>query len=274
MRCVIMDAVGIIKSGVDGRSNRMMEHSFSKEDCPLSEEWDPKKISWDPHKMCVTKNSNPDPKPKRPSRKGIKVSACCQVDNCQTDLSSGHKEYHLRYKICHRHMKAECIRRGGSLERFCQQCGRFHLLSDFDGGKRSCRVRLAKHNLRRRKKAGVMLKRPGSSRSSTLSYSNSPTVSKVEVDPEESQTENEADPTAVASSLFSPHDQNPFYQSTFDRGGHGTEVGCWSGCPKASYMREPQSFLSDSAYGHCSDRQSSKALWLLPRSRDCVFVRA
>lgn len=36
--------------------------------------------------------------------------------------------------------------------RFCQQCGRFHNLADFDGDKRSCRARLVKHNARRRKK--------------------------------------------------------------------------------------------------------------------------
>jgi hypothetical protein len=29
----------------------------------------------------------------------------------------------------------------GVPQRFCQQCGRFHLLSEFDGNKRSCRAR-------------------------------------------------------------------------------------------------------------------------------------
>lgn len=37
-------------------------------------------------------------------------------------------------------------------QRFCQQCGRFHNLAEFDGDKRSCRARLLKHNARRRKK--------------------------------------------------------------------------------------------------------------------------
>lgn len=36
--------------------------------------------------------------------------------------------------------------------RFCQQCGRFQPLGDFDGDKRSCRVRLQRHNARRRKR--------------------------------------------------------------------------------------------------------------------------
>jgi hypothetical protein len=33
------------------------------------------------------------------------------------------------------------IVRDGKPQRFCQQCGRFHLLTDFDGNKRSCRAR-------------------------------------------------------------------------------------------------------------------------------------
>lgn len=37
-------------------------------------------------------------------------------------------------------------------QRFCQQCGRFHNLEEFDSDKRSCRARLLKHNARRRKK--------------------------------------------------------------------------------------------------------------------------
>jgi hypothetical protein len=33
------------------------------------------------------------------------------------------------------------IMRDGVPQRFCQQCGRFHPLQDFDGAKRSCRAR-------------------------------------------------------------------------------------------------------------------------------------
>lgn len=45
------------------------------------------------------------------------------------------------------------IIREGKRQRFCQQCGRFHDLTSFDGDKRSCRARLQRHNARRRKKA-------------------------------------------------------------------------------------------------------------------------
>ncbi|CAA6659947.1 unnamed protein product [Spirodela intermedia] len=39
----------------------------------------------------------------------------------------------------------------GLEQRFCQQCSRFHMLAEFDEGKRSCRKRLDGHNRRRRK---------------------------------------------------------------------------------------------------------------------------
>ena len=45
------------------------------------------------------------------------------------------------------------IIREGKRQRFCQQCGRFHDLTSFDGDKRSCRARLQRHNARRRKKS-------------------------------------------------------------------------------------------------------------------------
>lgn len=38
----------------------------------------------------------------------------------------------------------------GQVIRFCQQCGRFHLLAEFDGDRRSCRRKLQRHNERRR----------------------------------------------------------------------------------------------------------------------------
>ncbi|DBA97467.1 TPA: hypothetical protein ACH3X1_015182 [Trebouxia sp. C0004] len=75
----------------------------------------------------------------------------CQVEGCVTDLS-GLKEYHNRYKICEYHLKIPSIMREGGRQRFCQQCGRFHNLGEFDGDKRSCRARLQRHNARRRKK--------------------------------------------------------------------------------------------------------------------------
>lgn len=75
----------------------------------------------------------------------------CQVEDCQADLSTM-KEYHQRYKICEHHLKVDSIMRGEQVQRFCQQCGRFHGLEEFDDQKRSCRERLRRHNERRRRK--------------------------------------------------------------------------------------------------------------------------
>ncbi|CAN6586533.1 unnamed protein product [Malus baccata var. baccata] len=74
----------------------------------------------------------------------------CQVEGCQVDLSDA-KAYYSRHKVCGLHSKTPTVIVAGLEQRFCQQCSRFHLLPEFDKGKRSCRRRLAGHNERRRK---------------------------------------------------------------------------------------------------------------------------
>ncbi|XP_047328280.1 squamosa promoter-binding-like protein 14 [Impatiens glandulifera] len=92
----------------------------------------------------------------RPGKKVRSGSPCgsnypkCQVDDCGEDLSNA-KEYHRRHKVCEGHSKSSKAMVGNQMQRFCQQCSRFHLLTEFDEGKRSCRRRLAGHNKRRRK---------------------------------------------------------------------------------------------------------------------------
>ncbi|KAJ8767274.1 hypothetical protein K2173_017318 [Erythroxylum novogranatense] len=76
--------------------------------------------------------------------------AVCQVVDCRADLSNA-KDYHRRHKVCAMHSKASKALVGNVMQRFCQQCSRFHILQEFDEGKRSCRRRLAGHNKRRRK---------------------------------------------------------------------------------------------------------------------------
>ncbi|KAI4299404.1 hypothetical protein L6164_032871 [Bauhinia variegata] len=91
------------------------------------------------------------------SKKGSKAGGSsmppsCQVKTCHTDLSDA-KQYHRRHKVCEYHAKALSVLIAGLQQRFCQQCSRFHELSEFDESKRSCRRRLAGHNERRRKNA-------------------------------------------------------------------------------------------------------------------------
>ncbi|CAL9239983.1 unnamed protein product [Arabidopsis halleri] len=80
----------------------------------------------------------------------------CQVYGCNMDLSSS-KDYHKRHRVCEAHSKTSVVVVKGLEQRFCQQCSRFHFLSEFDDGKRSCRRRLAGHNERRRKPAFYFL---------------------------------------------------------------------------------------------------------------------
>uniref|UniRef100_A0A1D1Z975 Squamosa promoter-binding-like protein 6 n=1 Tax=Anthurium amnicola TaxID=1678845 RepID=A0A1D1Z975_9ARAE len=84
----------------------------------------------------------------------------CQVYGCNMDLSSS-KDYHKRHKVCEIHSKTARVIVNGIEQRFCQQCSRFHLLAEFDDGKRSCRKRLAGHNERRRKPQVDVLSRTG-----------------------------------------------------------------------------------------------------------------
>ncbi|RAL45068.1 hypothetical protein DM860_003827 [Cuscuta australis] len=92
----------------------------------------------------------------RPNKRGRSGSPnavnypMCQVDECRENLTSA-KDYHRRHKVCELHSKAVKALVREQVQRFCQQCSRFHLLSEFDEGKRSCRRRLAGHNKRRRK---------------------------------------------------------------------------------------------------------------------------
>ncbi|XP_073132659.1 squamosa promoter-binding-like protein 12 [Henckelia pumila] len=74
----------------------------------------------------------------------------CQVEDCNLDLSMA-KEYHRKHRVCDSHSKCPKVIVGGVERRFCQQCSRFHGLSEFDEKKRSCRRRLSDHNARRRK---------------------------------------------------------------------------------------------------------------------------
>ncbi|KAM1065326.1 hypothetical protein TB1_020196 [Malus domestica] len=74
----------------------------------------------------------------------------CQVHGCNMDLTFS-KDYHKRHRVCDAHSKTAVVIVNGIEQRFCQQCSRFHLLAEFDDMKRSCRKRLAGHNLRRRK---------------------------------------------------------------------------------------------------------------------------
>ncbi|XP_059283326.1 squamosa promoter-binding protein 1-like [Lycium ferocissimum] len=95
-------------------------------------------------KIITTNNTNKKGSPNSSSLRS------CQADKCSVDLSDA-KQYHKRHKVCEYHAKSQVVVVAGLRQRFCQQCSRFHELTEFDESKRSCRRRLAGHNERRRK---------------------------------------------------------------------------------------------------------------------------
>lgn len=100
--------------------------------------------------------------------------AHCLVDGCKEDLSKC-RDYHRRHKVCELHSKTAKVTVAGRELRFCQQCSRFHPLSEFDEGKRSCRKRLDGHNKRRRKPQSDSLHNNNNkSATTTMPYTSSP----------------------------------------------------------------------------------------------------
>ncbi|XP_008809089.1 squamosa promoter-binding-like protein 12 [Phoenix dactylifera] len=85
----------------------------------------------------------------RVSHQSIRTTYC-QVEGCNIDLTAA-KDYHRKHRVCESHSRSPKVLLAGQECRFCQQCSRFHDLSEFDQKKRSCRRRLSDHNARRRK---------------------------------------------------------------------------------------------------------------------------
>ncbi|CAN4125899.1 unnamed protein product [Withania somnifera] len=130
----------------------------------------------------------------------------CQAEGCNADLTHA-KHYHRRHKVCEFHSKAATVIAAGLTQRFCQQCSRFHVLSEFDNGKRSCRKRLADHNRRRRKniqqetnqKQPLISKSPADS--STVTVAISPP--RISVDCFRQRTHHQAATTTSSEIFFS-----------------------------------------------------------------------
>lgn len=105
-----------------------------------------------PHERIVVRRGQIREEEGPANRTGASSSSApsCQVDGCHADLGND-RDYHRRHKVCEVHTKSTLVRIKNIEHRFCQQCSRFHLVQEFDEGKKSCRSRLAKHNGRRRK---------------------------------------------------------------------------------------------------------------------------
>ncbi|XP_077238635.1 squamosa promoter-binding-like protein 12 [Tasmannia lanceolata] len=98
---------------------------------------------------AIPTSSTNSVKKSRPSYQSMQTPHC-QVEGCNINLTTA-KEYHRKHRVCENHSKSPKVVVSGQERRFCQQCSRFHDLSEFDEKKRSCRRRLSDHNARRRK---------------------------------------------------------------------------------------------------------------------------
>lgn len=58
------------------------------------------------------------------------IRAVCQVEGCAADLSKA-KDYHRRHKVCEIHSKSTKALVANQMQRFCQQCSRSAVSSDF-----------------------------------------------------------------------------------------------------------------------------------------------
>lgn len=197
---------------------RMFPNEFFGNDAP----WDVNDYAWDPHKLTArpksyedtSKQSDPangggdvgasDPSASLDSTPGGKTCKLakgpliCQVEGCAKDLLT-EKGYYQRYRVCEQHLKMLSLMVDGKPSRFCQQCGRFHELHEFDGNKRSCRARLQQHNARRRKRSSPAPQHP------------SPT------DERSSGSKRRAGKLSLKDSVDK---SNSGEQQTFDRGGY------------------------------------------------------
>ncbi|XP_058104438.1 squamosa promoter-binding-like protein 8 isoform X2 [Magnolia sinica] len=124
----------------------------------------------------------------------------CQAEGCNADLTHA-KHYHRRHKVCEFHSKASTVLAAGLTQRFCQQCSRFHLLSEFDQGKRSCRKRLADHNRRRRKSQPQQLQSESENVTTSLARVETPSKSGT---PSSSTVSMAISPPQIAFDCFQP----------------------------------------------------------------------
>ncbi|XP_002991065.2 squamosa promoter-binding-like protein 7, partial [Selaginella moellendorffii] len=100
---------------------------------------------------CACSDEEDEEEAERSKKRSKLSSARCQVPACHADLTPL-KGYHQRHRVCLTCANATSVWVRGQDQRYCQQCGKFHPLGDFDEGKRSCRRKLERHNDRRRRK--------------------------------------------------------------------------------------------------------------------------
>ncbi|KAG2440884.1 hypothetical protein HXX76_003738 [Chlamydomonas incerta] len=80
----------------------------------------------------------------------------CEVTGCGLCLE-GLKRYYIRMRVCEKHLHAPAVLVNGTISRFCQQCGKWQAVTEFEGSKKSCIATLERHNARHRAKVQARL---------------------------------------------------------------------------------------------------------------------
>jgi hypothetical protein len=120
--------------------------------------WSASDVQWDGYHCKVIQPTDASIQPASVSTSPAQPGSlqACQVEGCTSPLLHL-KNYYRQHRICEQHCRQESLLVAGIRQRFCQQCGRFETLDMFDAQKRTCRIRLEKHNLRRKRARAASL---------------------------------------------------------------------------------------------------------------------
>jgi len=103
-----------------------------------------------------------------PVLSNARIAGRCRVVDCEADLSI-QTNTNRKYYLCRDHWAAEAIIVEGIPQRFCGQCSRFKILSEYDGSKRTCRQCLLLRNTKKMNRRYEDMQR-GAYRSSSPSF--------------------------------------------------------------------------------------------------------
>ena len=73
------------------------------------------------------------------------MPSCCVDLGPEFDAAKAARRrlpYHVRFRLCPDHVRAESVLIGGATQRWCQKCSRFHECSAFEGDQRTCALQL------------------------------------------------------------------------------------------------------------------------------------
>jgi hypothetical protein len=103
-----------------------------------------------------------------PVLSNARVAGRCRVVDCLVDLNT-QTNTNRKYYLCRDHWAADAVMVDGTPQRFCGQCSRFKVLTEYDGPKRTCRQCLFLRNTKKRNQRYESLQRgPYNTSSSSL----------------------------------------------------------------------------------------------------------